>query len=136
MDTRLPPKVEICVPPALREEAIQKANDNLHPAWSKGMQRGKHFVIATDSLEDLSELADFARVELEEPDEPLSKVRRAACQALLNRTHRFAVLEPLGDCHCIAVEWREQPLRGCKSSSKVLKELNQASRSGPSRFFS
>ena len=75
MDTRLPPKVEICVPPALREEAIQKANDNLHPAWSKGVQRGKHFVIATDSLEDLSELADFARVELEEPDEPLSKVR-------------------------------------------------------------
>ena len=134
MADHLPPTVEICVPPALKEEAIQKANEDLHPAWSKGRQRGKHFVIATDSLEDLSELADFARVELEEPDEPLSKVRRAACQALLNRTYRWAVLEPLGSCHCLAVKWREQPLKGCKSSSKVLKELSHASLC-PTSFF-
>lgn len=100
----------------------------LHPAWTKGQKRGRHFVITTNELEDLTELADFARVELEEPELPLSKVRRQACQALLDRTHRYAVLEPLGDCHCMATAWRDRPLRSSKASSRVVKELRDTHR--------
>jgi len=129
MDT-LPPMVSICIPPELAVEAMAKAQEQppLHPAWAKGHQRGRHFVISTNSLEDLSELADFARVELEEPEMPLSKSRRQACQALLDRTHRYAVLEALGECHCMAVAWRDKPLRGTKASSRIVKELNESSK--------
>lgn len=116
-------KVDICIPPVLADEARRMASEDLHPAWTKCHQRGKHFFVSTDSLEDISELADFARVELEEPDAPLSKAKRAACQALLSRTHRYAVLEPLGDIHCIAVAWREKPLRSMKYASRLVKQL-------------
>jgi len=121
----LPQLANICIPPALAEEAMQKASEGFHPAWTKWRKRGKHFVITTDSLEDLSELADFARVELEEPEKPLTKTRRAACQALLDRTHRHAILEPLGDCHCIATAWRDKPLPSGKTGSKVMHELRR-----------
>ena len=123
----LPQLANICIPPALAEEAMQKASEGFHPAWSKWSKRGKHFVITTDSLEDLSELADFARVELEEPEKPLTKTRRAACQALLDRTHRFAILEPLGDCHCVATAWRDKPLPSGKTGSKVMHDLRKNS---------
>lgn len=131
MIDKLPPMVSICIPPALEAEAIAKAQEQppLHPAWAKGQRRGRHFVIATNSLEDLTELADFARVELEEPEHPLSKVRRQACQALLDRTHRYAVLEPLGHCHCQAVAWRDKPLRGSKASSQIVRQLRGESKS-------
>ena len=72
-------QVDICIPPVLADEARRMASEDLHPAWKKCHQRGRHFFVSTDSLEDISELADFARVELEEPDVPLSKARRAAC---------------------------------------------------------
>jgi hypothetical protein len=100
-----------------------------HPVWAKTVKRNRYYVIAADSLEDLTEIADFARVELEEPEEPLTKIRRQACQALLDRAHRYAVLEPLGEYHCIATAWRDQPLRGHKASSKVVRELREAKRS-------
>ncbi|MGA0070593.1 MAG: hypothetical protein ACO3HP_04750 [Candidatus Nanopelagicaceae bacterium] len=100
-----------------------------HPVWAKTVKRNRYYVIAADSLEDLTEIADFARVELEEPEEPLTKIRRQACQALLDRAHRYAVLEPLGEYHCIATAWRDQPLRSHKASSKVVRELREAKRS-------
>lgn len=120
-------QVDICIPPVLAQEARRMASEDLHPAWTKCHQRGRHFFVSTDSLEDISELADFARVELEEPDAPLSKARRAACQALLSRTHRYAVLEPLGDIHCIAVAWRDKPLRSMKYASRLVKQLRDQS---------
>ena len=122
--------VDICIPPALAEDALKMAADNCHPAWSKGHQRGKYFIVSTDSLDDMSEMADFARVSLEDPDHTLSKNKRAACQALLDRTHRHAVLEPLGDIHCLAVAWRDKPLKGSKGS-RVVTELRKASSDSP-----
>lgn len=117
----------ICIPPALTKEAMQKAEEQFHPAWTKGMKRGKHFVITTDNLDDLSEIADFARCELEEPEQKLTKTRRAACQALLDRTHRYAVLEPLGPIHCLAVAWREKPLQSGKCGSMIMRQLRKQS---------
>lgn len=120
-------KAYICVPPALAEEVAAKGADSplVHPVWAKGTRRNRYFVITADCLEDLTEIADFARVELEEPEVPLTKARRHAFQALLDRAHRYAVLEPLGDCHCVAIAWREQPLRSSKASSRVVKELRE-----------
>lgn len=120
-------KAYICVPPALVEEIAAKAAETplVHPVWAKGIRRNRYFVITADCLEDLTEIADFARVELEEPEVPLTKVRRHAFQALLDRAHRYAVLEPLGECHCVAITWREQPLRSSKASSRVVKELRE-----------
>ncbi|MBQ45521.1 MAG: hypothetical protein CMK37_07675 [Porticoccaceae bacterium] len=120
--------IEICIPPVLAQEAERMASEDLHPVWTKCYKRGQHFFVTTNSLDDLSEIADFARVELEEPECPLSKQKRAACQALLSRTHRYAVLEPLGDIHCIAVKWRDEPLRAMKHASRLVKQLrDQAS---------
>lgn len=120
-------KAYICVPPALAEEVAAKASANplAHPVWAKGVRRNRYFVITADSLEDITEIADFARVELEEPEKPLTKARRHAFQALLDRAYRYAVLEPLGDCHCMATAWRDQPLRSSKASSRVVKELRE-----------
>ena len=120
-------KVFICVPPALAEEVLAKGQESPppHAVWAKAVKRNRYFVITAECLEDLTEIADFARVELEEPDQPLTKARRHAFQALLDRTHRYAVLEPLGDCHCLATAWRDQPLRSSKASSRVAKELRE-----------
>ena len=120
-------KAYICVPPALAEEIAAKGQESplAHPVWAKSIRRNRYFVITAECLEDLTEIADFARVELEEPEEPLTKARRHAFHALLDRTHRYAVLEPLGDCHCMATAWREQPLWSNKASSRVVKELRE-----------
>lgn len=120
-------KAHICIPPALAMEIEAKGQQSplAHPVWGKSIRRNRYFVITAECLEDLTEIADFARVELEEPEEPLTKARRHAFQALLDRTHRYAVLEPLGDCHCLATAWREQPLRSNKASSRVAKELRE-----------
>lgn len=120
-------KAYICIPPALTDEIMAKGQENPppHPVWAKAAKRNRYFVITADCLEDLTEIADFARVELEEPELPLTKLRRQACQALLDRAHRYAVLEPLGDCHCVAIAWRNQPLRSSKASSRVVKELRE-----------
>lgn len=120
-------KVNICIPPALAEQAFSMQREDLHPVWKKFHRRGRHFVVSAESLDDLSELADFARVELEEPDGPLTKVKRAAYQALLHRTHRHAVLEPLGDSHCLAVAWRDVPLRSGKNASFIVRQLREES---------
>jgi hypothetical protein len=124
-------KAYICIPPALAQEVMAKSQESPppHPVWANVQQRSRYFIVTATSLDDLTEIADFARVELEEPEEPLTKARRHAFQTLLGRAHRYAVLEPLGDCHCIATEWREQPLRSHKASSKVVKELRETRRS-------
>jgi hypothetical protein len=121
-------KAFICVPPALAEEVLAKGQESplAHPVWAKAAKRNRYFVITADSLDDLTEIADFARVELEEPEHPLTKARRHAFQALLDRTHRYAILEPLGEYHCVATAWRDQPLRSNKASSRVVTELRQA----------
>ena len=119
--------VDICIPPALAGDVLQMAEDNFHPARGKAGRKVSISSLSTDSLDDLSEIADFARVNLEEPVElPLSKTKRAACQALLDRTHRYAVLEPLGEIHCLAVQWRDVPLKGSRGS-RIANELRQAS---------
>lgn len=120
-------KAYICIPPALAEEVFAKGQESplAHPVWGKSAKRNRYFVITAECLEDLTEIADFARVELEEPEEPLTKARRHAFQALLDRAHRYAVLEPLGDCHCMATAWRDKPLRSNKASSRVVKELRE-----------
>lgn len=118
-------KVHICIPPALAEEITAKGKENPppHPVWTKQVPHKRYFIIAAESLEDLTEIADFARVELEEPELPLTKIRRQSFQSLLHRANRYAVLEPLGECHCVAVAWRDKPLKTTKASSKVAKEL-------------
>lgn len=120
----------ICIPPALAQEVMEKSQEDPlpHPVWARVQQRNRYFVVTATSLDDLTEIADFARVELEEPEEPLTKARRNAFQTLLGRAHRYAVLEPLGDCHCLATEWRDQPLKGTKASSKIVRELRDAKR--------
>jgi len=120
----------ICIPPALAQEVMAKSQESPppHPVWASVQQRNRYFVVTATSLDDLTEIADFARVELEEPEEPLTKVRRNAFQTLLGRAHRYAVLEPLGECHCVAIAWREQPLRSNKASSKIVRELREAKR--------
>lgn len=121
----------ICIPPALAEEVMAKSKETplVHPVWANVQQRNRYFIVTAKSLNDITEIADFARVELEEPEQPLTKTRRHAFQTLLSRAHRYAVLEPLGDCHCIATAWRDQPLRNNKASSKVARELREAKRS-------
>lgn len=120
----------ICIPPALAQEVMAKSQESPppHPVWANVQQRSRYFIVTATSLDDLTEIADFARVELEEPEEPLTKARRHAFQTLLGRAHRYAVLEPLGDCHCVAIAWREQPLRGSKATSRVVRELRDAKR--------
>ena len=125
----LPRKIEICIPPALADRALAMQEEQLHRVWTTFHRRGKHYLVSTESLDDLSELADFARVELEEPEGRLTKVKRAAFQALLHRTHRHAVLEPLGDSHCLAVAWREVPLKGGKNASFLVRQLREKNQS-------
>jgi hypothetical protein len=123
----LPPLVSICIPPHLEEEAKALAAEEppVHPAWKKARHRGRHFVITTDDLDDITEIADFARTGLEEPVEPLTKIKRQAYQILLDRAYRHAVLEPMGHCHCMAVKWREKPLKMDKNANKALRALRR-----------
>jgi len=113
MAPKVRPLVNICIPPALREdaEAIASQEPLVHPAWAKLEQRGKHFVIRTSDLEDITEVSDWARTALVEPIAPLSKRQRQAYQSILDRTIRYADIVPIGSCHCLAMAWREKPLR-------------------------
>ena len=121
----LPLMVHICIPPQLQEDAqaLAKEDPPIHPAWRKAQQRGRHFVIATNCLDDLSELADYARANIEEPEEPLSKAKRQAYQILLDRAFRHAELEPMGTCHAIATKWRDKPLPNTKTTSLAVQTL-------------
>lgn len=95
----------------------------IHPAWRKAQARGRHFVIATNELDDITELADFARTNIEEPEGLVSKPKRQAYQILLDRAFRHAELEPMGACHAIAIKWREQPLPCHKNLSIATQAL-------------
>lgn len=119
----LPPTVHIVVPPELKADAEALAAENIHPAWSKAQHRGRHFVIATNCLDDISEIADYARVGIEEPEPGISKRKRQALQILLDRANRHAELEPMGHCHCLATKWRKQPLQSTKRTARTMKEL-------------
>ena len=120
MDTQLSlirdlsPMVHICIPPQLEKDALALAAENppVHPAWGKVRHKGRHFVLSTNNLDDISEIADFARCNIEEPEVPLPKARRQAFQILLDRAFRHAELEAMGHCHCMAVKWRDKPLGG------------------------
>jgi hypothetical protein len=124
-DHSLPRMVHICIPPQLKEDALALAKENppIHPAWKKLSQRGRHFVIATNCLDDISELADYARTNIEEPEEPLTKPKRQAYQILLDRAYRHAHLEPMGTCHAIATKWRDKPLPCQKNLSIAVNAL-------------
>lgn len=121
----LPRMVHICIPPQIQEEveALAMANPPIHPAWNKAQKRGRHFVIATNDLDDITELADFARTNIEEPEEPMSKPKRQAYQILLDRAFRHAHLEPMGTCHAIATKWRDKPLPCQKNLSIATQAL-------------
>ncbi len=123
--TPLSPTVHIVLPPELQDDAKALAAENIHPAWNKAQRRGRHFVITTNSLDDLSELADYARVGIEEPEPGLSKRKRQALQILLDRTNRHVVLEPMGACHCIATKWRDRPLPSHKAAYRTTLELRE-----------
>jgi len=95
---------------ALKAEAQRLAAEKpvVHPAWSKVSQRGRHFVLRTSSIEDLEELADWARSWLLEPSEPLDKARRQAFQNVVERAGRHVHLAPIGACHLLATGWRHK----------------------------
>lgn len=127
----LPRMAHICIPPQLQEDvrALAMENPPIHRVWAKARQRGRHFMISTNELDDLTELADFAFVNIEEPEEPLPKPKRQAYQILLGRTFRHAELEPIGTCHALATKWREKPLADTKAFSiatRTLKKLEPA----------
>ena len=104
----LPPMVSVCIPPVLRAEAERLAAEEpaVHPAWKKVSQRGKHFVLRTSSIEDLEEVADWARSWLTEPSEPLDKAHRQAFQNVVERAGRHVHLSPIGPCHFLATGWK------------------------------
>ena len=104
--TMLPPKARICLPPALSKSWQRTAADAPHPAWSKIETIGNHHIVHSSDLDDLSEIADWATVALAEPEQPLSRAERQAYATLIKRVERWAVLEPLGKCHVLAVAWK------------------------------
>jgi hypothetical protein len=106
---KLPPMVSICIPPILKEEAqkVAKEQPPVHPAWQKMGQRGRHFVLQTADICDIEELADWAKSWLEEPCEPLNKVKRQAFQNVITRAGRHVVLRPIGNCHFLAIGWKK-----------------------------
>lgn len=104
----LPPLVTITIPPAITSAAQALAMEQVHPAWGKLRQRGRHYIVQTNSLDDISEIADWAQVALREPAAPLSKAERQAYQNLLERAGRWAALEPLGPLHCQASRWKHK----------------------------
>lgn len=64
--------------------------------------------MATNELEDVEEVADWARTALVEPAAPLSKAQRQGYQIVVARAAQWAILEPLGSCHFVASGWRAQ----------------------------
>lgn len=107
----LPPLVSICIPPVLRAEAqaIAAEEPMVHQVWRKMQQRGRHYVVRTSELQDIEEIADWARSWLEEPEGRLDKVRRQAFLNVVERTARHVHLAPVGTCHYLAIGWKVQP---------------------------
>jgi hypothetical protein len=107
-DQALPPLVTICIPPVLRKEAEELVAESplVHPAWGKVAQRGHHYSLRTSSIEDIEEVADWARSWLTEPAEPLDKARRQAFQNVVERAGRHVHLSPIGACHFLATGWK------------------------------
>jgi hypothetical protein len=103
----LSPLATIYLPPVLGPHIEAIMMQQVHPAWQKLRKEGSHYIVRTNSLDDLSEMADWARTALVEPELPLTKGMKQAFQTVVNRTARWAVIEPLGPCHCIASKWRE-----------------------------
>lgn len=98
----------ICLPPVLRADFEALAVECPHPAWSKLQRRGRHFVVATNELADVEEVADWARAALVEPAAPLTKAQRQGYQIVVARAAQWAILEPLGPCHFVASGWQIQ----------------------------
>lgn len=112
LETSLAPLASVYIPPVILKEAQAVAAENVHPAWQKLERKGNHFVIRTNSLDDLTEVADWARAALLEPVEPLTKARRQGYQAVIQRVSRWAEVEALeGTCHCWAIKWKKHKER-------------------------
>jgi hypothetical protein len=103
----LPPRATVVIPPALHSWALAVQLDAPHPAWEKMGRRGRYLRLSTTSLDDLTELADWARTSLVEPEKPLARAQKAAFQSVLQRTGRWAHIELLGHCHCLATSWKQ-----------------------------
>jgi len=110
----------VVVPRALHGDAKEIGQEEPlpHPAWGKIRSRGEQLILVTSDLSDVEELADFALVELHEPRRQPNKLRKDACKALLDRCHRIAELEIIGDYHVMAKAWRSSPLVGAKFAYK------------------
>lgn len=108
MVSSLPPMISICIPPVLREVAERVAVEQppVHPAWSKVAQQGRHLVLRTSDMADIEELADWAKSWLEEPAEPLDKVKRQAFQNVIARAGRYVHLWPIGHGHFLVIGWK------------------------------
>jgi hypothetical protein len=104
----LPPLVSICIPPILKPEAqaIAAEEPMVHPVWRKMQQRGRHYVVRTNELMDIEEVADWARSWLIEPEGRLDKTRRQAFLNVLERAGRHVHLAPVGHCHLLALGWK------------------------------
>jgi len=107
----LPPLISLCIPPVLKAEAqaIAAQEPIVHPVWRKIEQKGRHFLVRTNDIRDIEELADWARSWLVEPAEPLNKARRQAFQNVVERAGRHVHLAPVGHCHFIATGWKYKP---------------------------
>lgn len=108
MTDTLPPMATVTIPPAITQAARALASEDVHPAWRKLRQKGRYCLVATNELEDITEIADWAHCSLKEPMKPLSKAERQAFQTLVERTERWAVIEPLGPLHCWARSWKDK----------------------------
>lgn len=107
--TMLPPLISLCIPPVLKAEAqaIAAQEPMVHPVWRKMEQKGKHFIVRTNDIGDIEEVADWARSWLMEPAEPLDKARRQAFQNVVERAGRHVHLSPVG-CHFLATGWKQK----------------------------
>ena len=104
----LPPQATIAIPPALHGAALAVQADAPHPAWERLARKGRYLLLQTTSLADVTEVADWASVNLNEPDGPMGRAERAAFNSVLERVGRWAHIEPLGDCHCLATAWKHK----------------------------
>ena len=108
----LPPQATIAIPPCLHDSALAVQLDAPHPAWAKLARKGRYLLLKTTSLADVEEVADWATVALNEPEAPLGRAEKAAFKSVLARAGRWAHIEPLGHCHCLAVGWKQVHKQG------------------------
>jgi len=104
----LPPSVLLYMPPLLKAKAkaIAAQEPLVHPVWRKFEERGNHFVVRTNDLKDIEEVADWAKSWLMEPEEQLSKRMRQAFQSVVDRTCRHVFFRQVGKYHVIAEGWK------------------------------